>query len=260
MRGKLLVTPPQRNWDEIETGFDQIGADEPSIAELRLTYQDHPLSRAERIADCISDEILKGEHAEGTWLRETPLAERFGISRGPIREAFRLLEGDGLLALHANRGAMVTPFSAADLNEIAIISEALAKPANEAVIANLPRRSHASYLGAATRIARNAVTASGPAMAINLALFLLWSNRAGVGRHMEQFVRVIMRQTLRYTAKGLALPDERIAAGRSIVDYARQITNGDVHGATTTHLCMMSQIHRQGWHRRKQEQLSQNPI
>lgn len=250
-QGEASMNPAERDWDEIEAGFDQIGVRAPTIADLRLVHPDRPLSTAEQIADRIADNILSGEYPEGSWLRETPVAERFNVSRGPIREAFRLLEGDGLLALHANRGAMVTPFSASDLNEIAYISNALSKPASDAIVKNLPARSHASYLGAASRIAKGAASSSGPSMAISIALFLLWSNRAGAGRKMEQLVRTIHRQTLRYTAEGLALPEERIAAGKSILDYARQIVNGDSEAATATHLQMMRQVHRQGWDHHK---------
>lgn len=242
---------PERDWDEIEAGFDQIGTRTPSIADLRLAHPDLPLSTAEQIADRIADDILNNEYPEGSWLRETPVAARFNVSRGPIREACRLLEGDGLLALHANRGAMVTPFSSSDLNEIAYISQALSGPACDAIVKNLQPRSHASYLGAASRIAKVAASSTGPAMAITIALFLLWSNRAGAGRKMEQFVRTIHRQTLRYTAEGLALPEERAAAGQRILDYARQVVNGDSAAATATHLEMMRQIHRQGWDRHK---------
>lgn len=254
------MTSLDRNWEEIEAGFDQIATRTPNIADLRMADPDQTLSTAEQISDRIADNILNNEFPEGTWLRETPVAVRFKVSRGPIREAFRLLEGDGLLALHANRGAVVTPFSRSDLNEIAYISEALSGAASNAIIQRLPKRSHASYLGAASRIAKSAATSTGAAMAINIALFLLWSNRAGAGRKMEQFVRVIHRQTLRYTAEGLALHEERSEAGASVLDYARQIVNGDGTAATATHLEMMRKIHRQGWDRHKQVQTPNTKI
>lgn len=245
------MNPAERDWDEIEAGFDQIGVRAPTIADLRLVHPDRPLSTAEQIADRIADDILNNEYPEGSWLRETPIAARFSVSRGPIREAFRLLEGDGLLALHANRGAMVTLFSASDLNEIAYISMALSGPASDAIVKNLPPRSHASYLGAASRIAKGAASSTGPSMAITIALFMLWSNRAGAGRQMEQFVRTIHRQTLRYTAEGLSSPEERTEAGKGVLDYALQIVNGDSTAATETHLEMMRRVHRQGWERHK---------
>jgi DNA-binding GntR family transcriptional regulator len=51
--------------------------------------------------------ILCGELAPGTKLNEAALAERLGVSRGPVREAFRFLEESGLVRLQKNRGAYV---------------------------------------------------------------------------------------------------------------------------------------------------------
>jgi phosphonate utilization transcriptional regulator len=51
--------------------------------------------------------ILAGELAPGAKLTEAMLAERLGVSRGPIREAFRILEEAGLVRLEKNRGVFV---------------------------------------------------------------------------------------------------------------------------------------------------------
>lgn len=51
--------------------------------------------------------ILVGEYAPGTKLTEAALADRLGVSRGPIREAFRMLEEAGLLRNEKNRGVFV---------------------------------------------------------------------------------------------------------------------------------------------------------
>ena len=51
--------------------------------------------------------ILSGELAPGAKLTEAMLAERLGVSRGPIREAFRILEEAGLVKLEKNRGVFV---------------------------------------------------------------------------------------------------------------------------------------------------------
>jgi len=51
--------------------------------------------------------ILTGELAPGAKLTEALLAERLGVSRGPIREAFRILEEAGLVRLEKNRGVFV---------------------------------------------------------------------------------------------------------------------------------------------------------
>jgi phosphonate utilization transcriptional regulator len=51
--------------------------------------------------------ILVGEYAPGSKLIEASLAEKLGVSRGPIREAFRMLEEAGLLRNEKNRGVFV---------------------------------------------------------------------------------------------------------------------------------------------------------
>lgn len=51
--------------------------------------------------------ILAGEYAPGSKLIEATLAERMGVSRGPVREAFRMLEEAGLLRNEKNRGVFV---------------------------------------------------------------------------------------------------------------------------------------------------------
>jgi len=51
--------------------------------------------------------ILAGELAPGSKLTEAMLADRLGVSRGPIREAFRILEEAGLVRLEKNRGVFV---------------------------------------------------------------------------------------------------------------------------------------------------------
>ena len=51
--------------------------------------------------------ILQGEYAPGSKLIESTLAEKLGVSRGPVREAFRMLEEAGLVRTEKNRGVFV---------------------------------------------------------------------------------------------------------------------------------------------------------
>ena len=65
----------------------------------------------------LREEILSGDIAPGTWLRQDDLAMRLGTSRLPIREALRILESEGLAESMPNRGARVP---ALDLQEVNI--------------------------------------------------------------------------------------------------------------------------------------------
>lgn len=61
----------------------------------------------EQVTDRLREEILLGKFAAGEALREIPLAERFRVSRGPIRDAFLQLSQEGLLESVPNRGVRV---------------------------------------------------------------------------------------------------------------------------------------------------------
>ncbi|MHC4993821.1 MAG: GntR family transcriptional regulator [Planctomycetota bacterium] len=58
----------------------------------------------EQVTDQIRDDLIAGVFPEGHAIRETELAKRFGVSRGPIRDAFLKLSQEGFLAYEANRG------------------------------------------------------------------------------------------------------------------------------------------------------------
>lgn len=72
----------------------------------------------ERIAASLREAIVAGELGPGTRLIEQEIARRFGVSRVPLREAFRVLAGEGLVTIHPNRGAMVSEVSDAELAEL----------------------------------------------------------------------------------------------------------------------------------------------
>ncbi|MBS0476249.1 MAG: FCD domain-containing protein [Proteobacteria bacterium] len=70
------------------------------------------------VAESIEDMILGGELAPGSKLNEMALAQRFGISRGPLREALRMLEESGLIRQEKNRGAHVRKIALSEAADI----------------------------------------------------------------------------------------------------------------------------------------------
>jgi phosphonate utilization transcriptional regulator len=62
--------------------------------------------------------ILQGEYEPGSKLIEAALAEKMGVSRGPVREAFRMLEEAGLVRNEKNRGVFVRDIPIAEAVEI----------------------------------------------------------------------------------------------------------------------------------------------
>ncbi len=61
----------------------------------------------EQIAAALRDEIVTGQLAPGTRLRQNEIAQRFGVSTTPVREAFGLLQSDGLVQIDPHRGVTV---------------------------------------------------------------------------------------------------------------------------------------------------------
>lgn len=68
-----------------------------------------PATRSVEVAERIRGDILSGRIAEGARLTEAELAKRFGVGRGPVREAVQRLSIQGLLETRPNRGAVVAP-------------------------------------------------------------------------------------------------------------------------------------------------------
>lgn len=79
----------------------------------------------EKILESIRDAILKGTLRPGERVSEPELAERFGISRTPIREAFRQLESEGYLVVIPRKGAVVASLSERDVEEFYSIKSIL---------------------------------------------------------------------------------------------------------------------------------------
>jgi len=71
-----------------------------------------------RVFRKIREDILNGKYQENDELKEAAIAEELGVSRTPVREAFRQLELEGLIRIVPNKGAYVTGISASDVADI----------------------------------------------------------------------------------------------------------------------------------------------
>jgi len=82
-------------------------------------------SLTEKVFVRLTEAIEKGELPPGSRIREAVLARQFGISRGPLREALRRLEGRKLVQHSQNLGVSVRPLSLEDMIEVFQVREAL---------------------------------------------------------------------------------------------------------------------------------------
>ena len=99
-----------------------------------------PIARStlpEAAAERLRTLIIEGELPPGAKLNERELSERLGVSRTPLREAFRMLAADGLLVQLPNRGAQVVALSREDVRGAFEVMGALEGLAGELAVARV---------------------------------------------------------------------------------------------------------------------------
>ncbi|RYF76716.1 MAG: GntR family transcriptional regulator [Comamonadaceae bacterium] len=70
------------------------------------------------VAELLRQRIFRRELEPGSWIDELRLAEEYGISRTPLREALKVLAAEGLVTMKVRRGAYVTEVSEQDLADV----------------------------------------------------------------------------------------------------------------------------------------------
>ena len=94
----------------------ELDGEDSSLPEMPMIAA--PRKLAEDAGEILRQQILSGNLKRGTHLVEAKLAAMMSVSRGTIREAFRLLAAEGLVVEEARRGAFVTTLEPGDVREI----------------------------------------------------------------------------------------------------------------------------------------------
>lgn len=169
------------------------------------------LSLAEQIAARLSERIVAGSYAPGRRVMEQAVSAEFGVSRGPVREALRLLEKDGLVTILPRRGAQVTRLSIAEVREIFDIRAAL-NGLRDRQIAEDPDRGRL-LPALETAVARLAQRARDPGEGDEYVETVFELNRllneATPNRRLRAILSSLALQTLRYSRLGLSTPERR---------------------------------------------------
>ena len=84
------------------------------MAETSLS----PRALYTEVAELLRQRIFSRELSPGSWIDELKLAEEYGISRTPLREALKVLATEGLITMKVRRGAYVTEMSDSDLADV----------------------------------------------------------------------------------------------------------------------------------------------
>jgi DNA-binding GntR family transcriptional regulator len=153
------------------------------------------MSAASRIADSLRTEVLHGVVAPGTRLSQLSIAERFGVSRIPVRDALQMLAGEGLVHPTSNATAVVIGMSVPELQELYELREVIEPMATRIAVPNVGR---ADILTMRKQMALMETSSEAPIwLAANAEFHAAVYKRAGRPRTIE-LVEQLRRLTDRY--------------------------------------------------------------
>lgn len=158
----------------------------------------------EQIAERIYSAIVAGQYQPGERIREDAVAEAFGISRGPVREALRILERDSVVRVLANKGAHVTKLTAKEVNDIFEVRRVLGGTMARRLAA-MPKAAVVRFVAGVEHLEQLAATQddANAYLAASVELTLAMASASGNAR-LAEIMHSLARQSWRYTKLGLS--------------------------------------------------------
>jgi DNA-binding GntR family transcriptional regulator len=190
---------------------------------------DTALSVPEQIAARIGERIILGQLVPGARIAEQELADQFKVSRGPVREAIRILEREGLATVLPRRGALVPQLSARELNELFEMRAGLFDIVVHKVVADRPPELLAVMRAGVDRLEALADMADGGANYTETAYRLILITAQFCGNlRLQRMINALSLQTLRYSKLGLAQVARRQRSARLWRHSQRALERGDL--------------------------------
>jgi DNA-binding GntR family transcriptional regulator len=187
------------------------------------------LSLPEQIAARLSERITAGAYVPGRRVMEQEVSLEFGVSRGPVREALRLLEREGLVTILPRRGAQVTRLSIGEVREIFDIRASL-NGLRDRTIAESADRSRVlplleEEIASLERLARE--PSAGDEYVETVFRLNRFLNEACANRRLRAILASLALQTLRYSRLGLSTPARRQQSVGNWQRLVKAVREGD---------------------------------
>ncbi len=187
------------------------------------------LTVPEQIAARLGDRILAGDMVPGARIAELGLAKEFSVSHGPVREALRILEREGLVTILPRRGAIVSELSATELRELLEIRAGLFEIVVRKLVAQPQPDTLRMLQAGVERLSQLArVPDAGDDYAQTTYRLLILCSRQSGNRRLQNMLTAISLQTLRYSKLGLASMERRERSASLWRDAAQAFARGDV--------------------------------
>ncbi len=186
------------------------------------------LTVPEQIAASIGERIISGALPPGARILEQELAAEFAVSRGPVRDAVRILEREGLVTILARRGAVVTDLSANEVREIFEIRAGLLEIVARKVAAARDPELTALLRAGVARLTRLASVSDdqGAYAETSYRLSIMSVRVCGNGRLTRMLVALSL-QTLRYAKLSLATQARRRQSAAMWTEALAALEAGD---------------------------------
>lgn len=197
--------------------------------------KDETLSLSEQIASKLAEMIVRDEYEPGARVHEVAVSERFKVSRGPVREALRILEREGLITILPRRGAVVTKLSIDEVRDIFEIRAVLIGLAARRVatmrdpVAVAEIRQRVNVLEEIAKADSSSVPDTAYVAAVQ-ELNLHFSESTGSVR-LTSMIYSLFHQTLRYSRLGLSTPERRLQSLTNWKKIAKFIEEGEADAA-----------------------------
>lgn len=182
------------------------------------------------VTDRLRQEILEGVVAPGAKLKLVPLARRYQVSRGPLREAASRLAAEGLVTIEDQRGFRVSPISRADLLDVTRTRQQIEVLALRDAIEQGDLAWEGEVMAACHVLARVTVHDGSPAARSLFDTHHLAFHEVLVGACASSYLREFRDRLYSLTARYRHLAAERYAAGqeRDIVAEHRAMAEAAV--------------------------------
>lgn len=192
------------------------------------------LTLPQQIADNIADAIISGVYPPGTWLAEQELAGLFEVSRGPVRDALRILEQEGLIRIYPRRGTQVTRLSQNEVDEIFQIRAALMGLAAQLASVHASDLSREKLNQSITRIEGLATRADGHEFVGYASEVSMLVGQLSGSQRLHRLLLSMSRQTLALTRMALEDESNRVKWGRNWRALARAMIKADPEAAASS--------------------------
>lgn len=190
------------------------------------------LSVPEQIAAELARRIVRGALEPGRRIAEQEVANEFKVSRGPVREAIRVLEREGLVTVLPRRGAVVTELSAHEVAELFEIRAALFALVVQKIVQQPDTELLAALRAGVARLDALAEgEGDGDAYAETVYRLLVLVARHCDNLRLQRMLSALSLQTLRYSKLSLARVERRKRSARLWRSTLTAIERGDTERA-----------------------------